>query len=143
MSLFDANLIEIKLYYTFIEKGSSRILRVLKDDEAEKMLQNEEEKDKVEALTTKWSVMSWSEQNASVNYAYSKTNEITGEKIFDHVAYRDGIIKTCLREWDISVNGQPVPITADSINRLPGEVVMGLFQKYEGVLDYSEDELKN
>ena len=143
MSLFDENLIEIKLYYTFIERANSKIVKVLDDAEAEKMLADEEKKSKVEALTTRWSIMSWSEQNASVNFAYSKTNERTGEKIFDHVAYRDVIIKSCLKQWDILVNGQPVPVTPEGINKLPGDIVMGLYSKYEKVLDYTEDDLKN
>jgi hypothetical protein len=143
MSLFDANLVEIKLYYTFKEKGNSKLLVVLTDEKAEELLKNEEKKDKVEALTTKWSVMSWNDQNVSVEKAYSKSNRVTGEKEFDHVTYRDSIIKSCLKQWDIVVNGQPVPVTPGAIDKLPGEIVMSLYSQYEKMLDYSEEELGN
>ena len=143
MSLFDENLVEIKLYYTFKEKNNSKFLVILKDDKAQEMLKDEAQKDKVEVLKTKWSVMSWKEQNNSVEYAYSKTNVSTGEKVFDHILYRDSIIKSCLRAWDIVANEQPIPVTPEAIDRLPGEVVMSLYSKYEKVLDYTEDELGN
>lgn len=143
MSLFDANLVEIKLYYTFKDKNGSNLLLVLSDEKAEEMLKNEEKKSSVEALTTKWSTMNWREQNVSVEKAYSKANALTGERTFDHISYRDAIIKSCLKQWDIVVDGKPVPVTPDAIDSLPGDVVMSLYSKYEKVLDYTEDELKN
>jgi len=143
MSLFDANLVEIKIYYTFKDRKGTKVLTVLKEEKAEEMLSKPEEKDKVEALTTQWSIMSWREQNTTVGHAYSKTNTVTGEKVFDHITYRDSIIKSCLKSWDIVVNGQPVPVTPDAIDRLPADIIMGLFAKYEKVLEYSEEELGN
>ena len=97
MSLFDANLVEIKLYYTLKEKGNSKLLVVLTDEKAEKMLEDEDQKGKVESISTKWSIMNWREQNVSVDKAYSKSNNLTGEKVFDHITYRDSIIKSCLK----------------------------------------------
>ena len=120
MSLFDANLVEIKLYYQFRAKGSSKILVILSDEKAEEMLKDEKKKDEIELLTTQWSVMSWKEQNGSVDHAYKKTNPMTGEKSFDHISYRDSIIKSCLKQWDIVVNGQIVPVTSQAIDSLPG-----------------------
>ena len=143
MSLFDANLVEIKLYYTFKNRNNSKFLVILTDDKAEKLLENETQKDKIEVLTTKWSVMNWKEQNNSVDHAYSKTNSVSGEKTFDHISYRDSIIKSCLKSWDIVNNGQPVPVTPEAIDMLPGDIVMGLYSKYEKVLDYSEEEMGN
>ena len=143
MSLFDANLVEIKLYYTFKEKDNSKLLIVLTDEKAEEMLKDEDQKDKVESLSTKWSVMNWKEQNISVEKAYSKTNNLTGEKIFDHIAYRDSIIKSCLKQWDAKANGQDVPVTPEAIDMLPGDIVMSLYSQYEKVLDYTEAELGN
>ena len=143
MSLFDANLVEIKLYYTFKDKNGSNLLIVLSDEKAEEMLKDEEKKDSVEVLITKWSTMNWREQNVSVERAYSKTNALTGEKAFDHISYRDAIIKSCLKQWDIMVKGQAVPVTPDAIDNLPGDVVMSLYSRYEKVLDYTEEELKN
>ena len=143
MSLFDANLVEIKLYYTFREKNGSKFLVILKDDKAEEMLKDESKKDSVEVLNTKWSVMSWREQNAVVEYAYAKSNSVTGEKVFNHITYRDKIIKSCLKQWDIIVNGQTAPVTPEAIDRLPGDIVIELYTRYEKLLDYTEDELKN
>lgn len=143
MSLFDANLVEIKIYYTFREKNGSKFLVILKDDKAQEMLKDESKKDSVEALITKWSVMSWKEQNAVVECAYAKSNSLTGEKVFDHITYRDKIIKSCLRQWDIVVNGQTVPVTPDGIDRLPGDIVIELYTRYEKLLDYTEEELGN
>ncbi len=143
MSLFDANLIEVKIHYTFKERNNSKFLVVLTDEKAEEMLKDEENKGKVEILTTHWSVMNWKEQNTSVDHAYSKSNPMTGEKSFNHIAYRDAIVKSCLKQWDILLNGQPVPITQEAIDKLPGDIVMGLYAKYEKVLDYTEEEMGN
>ena len=143
MSLFDANLIEIKLYYTFKKKGNSQILIVLDDEKAQKMLEDEKTATEVNTLVTQWSIMNWSEQNNSVRIAYNRINEMTGEKIFDHIGYRDSIIKSCLKAWDILIDGQPAHVTPEAIDSLPGDIVISLFDKYEKMLNYSEDELKN
>lgn len=144
MSLFDVNLVEIKIYYTFKEKNNSKVLTVLTDKQAEEMLKDENKKDKIETLTTKWSIMNWKEQNSSADQAYSKSNPMTGEKVFNHVLYRDSIIKSCLKQWDIvTTNGQTVPVTQEAIDNLPGDIVMGLYAKYEKTLDYSEEEMGN
>lgn len=141
MSLFDENLVEIKLYYTFREKNNSKILKVLKKEKAEEMLKDE--KNKVELLITQWSVMNWREQNISVDRAYSKSNPMNGEKVFDHIAYRDTIIKSCLKQWDIVIEGKPIPVTPEAIDKLPGDVVMALYAQYESLLDYTEEEMGN
>ena len=143
MSLFDANLVEINLYYMFKGKNGSNLLVIIDDEKAEKMLKDDSKKESVEVLTTKWSTMNWKEQNSSVERAYSKVNSLTGDKTFDHVSYRDSIIKSCLKQWNIVVNGQTVPVTPDAIDKLPGDVVMALYSKYEKILDYTDEELKN
>jgi len=143
MSLFDANLVEIKLYYTFKERNGSKVLVVLKDDKAEKMLKDEDKKSEVELLTTQWSIMNWKEQNFSIEKAWSGSNVITGEKVFDHVSYRDSIVKSCLKQWDIAINGQIVPVTPEGVDKLPGDIVMGLFDRYEKIVSFSEEEMGN
>ena len=107
------------------------------------MLKDESKKDSVESLTTKWSVMSWKEQNSVVESAYSKSNAMTGEKVFNHIIYRDKIIKSCLKQWDIVVKGQGVPVTPQAIDSLPGDIVIELYSNYEKLLDYTDDELGN
>jgi len=143
MSLFDANLVEIKLHYIFQEKNNTKVLMVLTDKKAEEMLNDENQKDRVESLTTHWSLMNWREQNSSVEQAFGKTNPSTGEKVFNHISYRDSIIKSCLKQWDITINGQAIPVTVEAIDKLPGDIVMGLYTKYEAMLDYSEEEMGN
>jgi len=141
MSLFDVNVVEIKIYYTFKEKENYKILIVLKDEKAKELLEDESQKGKIESLTTKWSIMNWREQNALVETAYNKTNSLTGERAFDHVLYRDIIVKSCLKEWDIVVEGKNVPVTANGIDSLPAEIIMEMYYRYEKMIDYSEDEL--
>lgn len=143
MSLFDVqNLIEIKLYYKYSAVMGTKKLFILDDDKAKELLNDPEKGKDVECMTTKWKVVSWKEQNEVMDIA-SKGVGPGGERQFNFLAYRDAMIKRCLKEWDLTHNQKPVPVTSEAIDSLPGPVVVDLYQKFEKVLDYTEDELKN
>ena len=145
MSLLDGNAdtFDINLYYKFVPVGSGRKLVIIDDKDAEEMLKDEEKKKKVEKVSTRWTSLNWKEQNDVMTMASQSTNPATGEKVFNFLTYRDGIIKRCLKQWDIKVNGQDIPVSPQAIDQLPGPVVMALYQKFEKIMDYTEDEQKN
>lgn len=143
MSLFDiVDLIEIKLYYKYVSFNGSKKIHIIDDSKAEEILKDPEKEKEIECLVTKWSMMNWKEQNDILSASTLPTGP-SGEKQFNFLVYRDAVVKRCLKEWDITVNQKPVPITKDAIDKLPGNIVFALYKKFEKVIDYSEDDLGN
>ena len=103
----------------------------------------EEKAKEIEVLETKWGMVTWKEQNEVMNLSSQVINPKTNEKQFNFLAYRDAIIKRCLRSWNLTMNEKPVPVSAENIDKLPGPVVIDLYQKFEQLLEYSEEELGN
>ena len=98
-------------------------------------MKDEEKSKEIETLITKWSTLTWKEQNEVMHLAAQPAGP-TGDRQFNFVNYRDAIIKRCLKEWNITANQKPVPVTPQSIDQLPGPVVTNLYQKFEKMLDY-------
>ncbi len=151
MSLLDENiegLVEIELYYKFKKIKSGKKLLIIEDEKAKKLIKDGDKE--IEKILTKWKILNWEEQNKvsskSVRFIQTidpKTGQNIERRQFDYVLYRDNIVKICLREWDLTINEKPVPVTPDLINKLPGPVIMELFNKFENVIDYTEEEIKN
>ena len=143
MSLFDLeNIIEIKMYYKYSEVMGTKKLAILEDEKAKELLKDPEKAKEIKSITTKWKVVSWREQNEIMDAA-SKSVGPGGERQFNFLVYRDAMIKRCLKEWDLTHNEKPVPVSEQAIDSLPGPVVVDLYQKFERILDYTEEELKN
>jgi hypothetical protein len=146
MSLLDQNdAIEINLYYKYTSVGSGKRLVLLSEELGKKQLASEDEEVSkvVETLETKWDLLTWKEQNEVMNLSSQMINPQTGERQFNFLAYRDAIIKRCLKSWNITMNEKPIPVTPEAIDALPGPVVTNLYQQFETLLDYTEAELKN
>jgi len=144
MSLLDSHdLMEIKLYYTYVKVGNGKKLVIMEDNKAEELLKDEEKAKEIEVVKTKWAMLTWKEQNEVMNMSSQATDPITGEKQFNFLAYRDAIIKRCLKSWNLTMNEKPVPVTPDSIDKLPGPVVIDIYQKFEKYLEFSEEEMGN
>jgi len=41
------------------------------------------------------------------------------------------------------MNEKPIPVTPDAIDQLPGPVVTNLYQQFETLLDFTEQEMGN
>lgn len=144
MSLLDSSsLMEIKMYYKYVEIGTGKKLIILDDKKAEDMLEDEEKSKGVEVLKTQWRMLNWKEQNEIMNVSSKAVDPVTGEKQFNYYTYRDAMIKKCLKSWDITDNNNPVLVTSDAIDKLPGLVVIDIFQKFEKYLEFSEEEMGN
>lgn len=145
MSLLDVDFdtFEISLYYKFVKVGSSKKLVLLTDEEAEKQMEDEDKEVVIEKITTNWRSLNWKEQNEVMSKSSKIMNVQTGESQFDFMVYRDSIIKKCLKSWDIEIEGSSVPLSDENIDRLPGQVVLALYDKFEKANDYSEEEVKN
>ena len=144
MSLLDSVAdIEIKLYYKYITVKSSKKLIIIDNKKAEELLKDEEKSKEIETLVTGWRMLTWKEQNEVTNLSSQAVNAQTGEKQFNYVTYRDSIIKRCLKTWNLTMNEKPVQVSDDMIDKLPGPVVFNLYEKFENLIDYNEEELKN
>ena len=144
MSLLDGfDFMEIKLYYKYVKVGSGKKLVILEDSKAEEILKDEEKAKNIEVLTTQWTMLNWKEQNEVMNASSKAVDSATGEKQFNFLVYRDSIIKKCLKQWDIMMNEKLVPVTPDAIDKLPGPVVVNLYQKFERYIEFNEEEMGN
>jgi hypothetical protein len=146
MSLLDqSNAIEINLYYKYAIVGSGKRLVILTEESGKKQLESEDEAVSkiIEVLETKWELLTWKEQNEVMKISSQMINPQTGERQFNFLAYRDAIIKRCLKSWNITLNEKPIPVTPEAIDALPGPVVTNLYQQFETLLEYTETELKN
>ena len=143
MSLLDdTNLVTIKLYYTYKDSDSGNKLVVIKDEDIEGLLKDEEKSKSVEILDTQWKPLTWKEQNDVMQMASRDIDLTTGEKQFNFVVYRDAMVKKCFKKWNIKNNGMDIPITPENIDRLPSDIVLLLYQKFEKFIEYSGEELK-
>ena len=95
-------------------------------------------KDKVEILKTKWAPMTWGEQNQIM--IQSTPNDAHGQPQLNFVLYQSNIIKICLKEWNAISQGQKVPVTSEAIGRLDHRVIERLFQKFDGYINFTEEE---
>jgi len=144
MSLLDSfDLMEIKLYYKYVKVGNGRKLVILDDSKAEEMLKDEEKSKEIEVLETHWAMLNWKEQNEVMSASSKVVDPMTGEKQFNFLVYRDAIIKKCLKQWNITVNEQAVPVTPDAIDQLPGPVVVNIYEKFDKYIEFSEEEMGN
>lgn len=146
MSLLDqSNLIEINLYYKYVDADNGKKLVILDEKKGKEAFNSsiEDISKSVEILKTKWTVLNWKEQNEVMDLSFQMISPQTGERQFNFIGYRDAVIKRCLKEWDITSDKKPVPVTSDAIDSLPGPVVINLYQKFETLIDYTEQELGN
>jgi len=144
MSLLDViDDIEIKLYYKYITVKGSKKLTIVENNKAEELLKDEKKSKEIEVLVTGWKMLTWKEQNEVTELSSQTINAQTGEKQFSYLIYRDSIVKKCLKTWNLTMNEKPVPVSDDMIDKLPGLVVYDLYEKFERVIDYNEEELKN
>lgn len=139
------DLIEINLYYRYVNKGSNKKLVVLSDEKAKELMDSSDENvaKSVEILVTKWRALTWKEQNDVMELSSRSINPQTGEKQFSFVSYRDAVVKKCLKEWNIMVGDKVAPITAEAIDSLPGVIVTSLYQKFDSLSDYTDKDLGN
>ncbi|MCD6435530.1 MAG: hypothetical protein J7L15_04010 [Clostridiales bacterium] len=146
MSLFDtSNFITIKLYYIMKDVSGNKKLIILDDDKGQKQFkeQAEDAKNKVEMIETKWNNLNWREQNEISTVSSKDIDPMTGERQFNLIVYRDSLIKKCLKEWNLTMNGNAVPVTSDNIGKLPSNIVYSLYKKFENITTYTEEDLKN
>lgn len=124
-------LISIPFYYMFEKnKSGHEVMKILVEEKANKMLESEGDKGKVEVLNTKWKVASWREQNEIIRECQVQ-NAMTMQTDIDWALYRDRRVKLLLADWDLEHEGHRVEVTEDYIDMLPAEMVAKLYELYE------------
>jgi len=113
-------------------------LTVLEEEKAKKIMSDP--KHIVQVLNTKWRLASWEDQNKMMKQC-QVPNEITGQTEIDWGKYRDTRIKSLLAEWDITVSDGKVAVTPEYIDKLPADLVLALYEKYNEMTQITDDEM--
>lgn len=131
--------VTISLYYMYdkLKSGATK-LRVLADEDGKKRIEEwekrtDKKKDEecpVSVLNTKWKDASWLEQNKIISNAQT-LNPSTNQIEANWAKYRDLRVKTLMTDWDLEYEGQKLPVTAEFIDKLPAEIVLALFERFE------------
>jgi hypothetical protein len=138
MSLFDTDLLYISLYYKTVVEGKNKRIVIYDDEKGENLFKDSE--NGVEIIETEWKNISWEDNNQIVEYSTEKGEDGISRGI-NLAKYRDAVIKRCLKKWNLTYKDQPVPVNNETINKLPLSVLTKLFQKFEKMSDYSDNDL--
>lgn len=130
------DIVDVKIYYIYKKKDNGgRIIKILEDEEGKEKIALEDTK--VSSLNTKWKLSCWKEQNDLIRECQT-IDPMGGVPIIDWTKYRELRVKMNLKEWDLKHNGSPVPLTDTIIDKLPPDIVVALYNKYDE-LSRSED----
>jgi len=143
MSLLNEDVIKIKLYYKYEKRKNGNRLVVLSDDKAEELMKDDKKKEGIEVLNTEWRSLNWEDHNKVLDTATMAADPATGVRGFNTVKYRDAIVKNCLKAWDLKDNNASVPVTQQNINKLPAQIIISLYDKFDVILNYTEQEVGN
>jgi len=148
MQLLKGRKISLVLYYKqIVSKGGFQKLVVLENEKEEEIKEKmEAEKDLPESektvfsLHTTWKVLSWREVNDITRRAQITVN---GVQDLDYFLYRDLRLKAALDGWDIkSEKGEPVPVSPQTVDLLPSDIVYSLISRYDDAVNLTEDDEK-
>ena len=139
--------IEFDTYY-IVEKTKSgnSVVRLIKEEEAIKILANEDAKvkEKVKKFRTWWKLQGWEANNKTIAQA-TVYNQFKGENEVDPFKYRDARLKNLLLRWDLKTKeGNEVPLSVDAINSMQTNIASALLDKYDELTSVdSEEQAKN
>ena len=144
MSIFGNDLVNVQLFYMIKKnKYGLEIFRILEDEDAKKIMEDPNKAKDVKTINTKWKTLAWHESNYIASRSYARLNQMSDERVFDFNSFRDLKIKMCLKEWDLKdPAGNPVPLIPEMIDKLVPEIILALYNKYEEVTGYAEEEVK-
>lgn len=144
MSLLDVDYIDIKIYYKIVRRNKIKKIHVIPKEEAEEAIKDPEKGKNIEVLQTKWlPELNWKDEK-EISKSSIEIDPISGKRDIDVIEYRDGIIKHCLKDWNLlDSEGKKIPLISKNIDALPSEVVFALYQEYEENINYTEEEEKN
>jgi len=136
------DVVGVPLYYQIKKNkhGISRIV-ILDNNKAEELMSKNDNEADVKVLNTKWRQARWGDQNTLVKQC-QKINAATGATEVDWTKFRDMRIKQLLVDWDITMHGKKVDVTVDAIDKLPAELVLGLYERYDAATSFDEAEME-
>lgn len=139
----DQELISIPVYYKLKKtKHGGRKIIILDEKTADKMLEDETQKAEVRILNTKWSAANWGTQKKII--AECTVNDASKSDTFNHEKYRDMRIQSCLKWWDEKDDlGNNIPVTPEAICKLPSDIVIDMYYRFENAVRPSQEELGN
>lgn len=161
MSLLDLSdsTFNIQTFYKIRKTPERNRIIVLEEKDAKKTLSDEniskEEKESINILNTTWKPISWKEQNEILDRSTSEvditskrgnmTNSAGDTKLqLNPYKIQEYRIKTALVGWDLKDdNGNPIPYRPELIDKLPVEIVMDMYNKYEFNVNLDEESEKN
>ena len=145
MSLINKDqLLHITYYYKEKKLKGGFVKRInLEDEKAEAMLKDEATKGDVKVLNTYWKIISWDEQQEMTKKSTSM-NPMDRQPDFDVYKFRDLRLKASLKKWDlVDDDGKPVECNEKTIGELPPNVILNLINKFDTMVNPTDDEEKN
>jgi hypothetical protein len=135
------SLIPLSIYYQVKKnKFGVKQYKILTDEEGIKAMEKGDPN--TDVLNTKWAASIW-KITTSIMRASTFYNPADGAQVFDPVKYQDNVFKICLKDWDIEDGqGSKVPITVESIGKLPKAIADELLRKYNFITSVDEIEEK-
>jgi len=139
----EMELVSFPLFFQMKEnKFGIKRLTVLEEEKAKKIMSDP--KHNVQVLNTKWKLASWEDQNKMMKQC-QMTNDTTGQTEIDWGKYRDMRIKSLLVGWDITLGEndekEKVAVTPEYIDKLPADLVLALYEKYNEMTQITDDEM--
>jgi hypothetical protein len=133
-------LITIPVYYRYKKNKFGHLkLETLSDEDAQKALENPEQKESIHVVNFQWRVPIWGDQNNIVKTCY-QVNEFTGKREINWGAYRDQRISQFLFGWDVELNGQRLPVTEEFIRKMPPELMVESYDRFEKAVGFDPDD---
>jgi len=136
-----SNYINIQIYYSYVEDEYGKRVVVVPNENAKELLKDENRKDEILILSTKWGQLNWEQENKIMNNV-NKVDPMTGDIQFDIFQFRDSRIKSCLKEWNLKDdNNEIIPVNDSNINKLPSDIVIALINRYEEAIKVGQDKM--
>jgi hypothetical protein len=138
----ESDLIEFPLYCrTVTNRYGFTKSYPLEDDEGKKLAEDPKTSSQIEVLHSKWKPMDWQSEQDGLQ-ASTYYNGAKGQDDINWYTYRDLRLKNSLIEWDLKdKNGEPIPVTPESINKLHKDIANALINKFDRILAAAQEEL--
>ena len=143
----ETELVDIPLYYKYVQnkRGIKKIV-ILDDEDGKKQIDEwaksehkADEKCPITVLNTKWKMPDWKEQNR-LFFDSQSINPATNQMENNWLKYRDLKVKAMLKSWDLEFKGERIPVKPEFVDKIRPEIIVALFNKYEAETTVGEEE---
>lgn len=97
-------------------------------------------------IVTQWKCLTWKDHNSILSQCMKIRTGPDGKQFadYDNMLFNELQVKKCLKNWDLkNENGDPIPVTSDTIDNLPPDLGNELVSAFNQANQLNEEELKN